>query len=349
MSPLFLLAQVEWSGIGTSFAIHEEGYLVTNNHVISRDGQEAGFILIGITREEKNYTIPAEIITTDAENDLAILKISEEFDLGAIPYTFSKVEAEVGTSIFNLGYPRVGIQGWEVKLNDGIINSVSGFQGNKTQYQTNLSVYPGNSGGPVIDRDGKVIGVINSKWYDGVGEAGNVSWAIKTHLLDDLAASENISLSYEKSVIEGLDLTKQTKQVRDFVFVVFAFDSEATFNEYLNELEEGEALETPSDDSQVDVGNEPTVPTAPPQPVATLNFDNINQNFEQILAQFAHEEVNIVVLGTESNQEIDRFTVIRYLKRLKLLKRYEPTVIDKEVDGNGKITKLFVKETEINK
>jgi len=341
---LFTSAQLEWSGYGTCFALTSDGYLATNEHVISREGYQAGFIVIPVKTDDTMKLYRAEIVATDAENDLAILKIQADVDLGTIPYSFKTEEHQVGEKVYNLGYPRVDKQGAEVKLNDGIINAQSGMMGNINQYQTNISVYPGNSGGAVIGINGNVIGVVNSNLKESeVTFESSVTWVIKTQLLVDMCKKLSITLPTENT-LNGLELPKQVQQVKKLVFIALVHDSKETANNdklfegyHIIEKETTVADVTANEKKQIDI--EESSAQSKTQPVSTM--PEITE--ENVLAIFESKNANVII-HSDSGLEIDRFTVTDYLKRIRLLKRHEPEVIDQKVNAAGKIIELIIKE-----
>jgi len=341
---LLTSAQLEWSGYGTCFALTSDGYLATNEHVISREGYQAGFIVIPVKTDDTMKLYRAEIVATDAENDLAILKIQADVDLGTIPYSFKTEEHQVGEKVYNLGYPRVDKQGAEVKLNDGIINAQSGMMGNINQYQTNISVYPGNSGGAVIGINGNVIGVVNSNLKESeVTFESSVTWVIKTQLLVDMCKKLSITLPTENT-LNGLELPKQVQQVKKLVFIALVHDSKETANNdklfegyHIIEKETTVADVTANEKKQIDI--EESSAQSKTQPVSTM--PEITE--ENVLAIFESKNANVII-HSDSGLEIDRFTVTDYLKRIRLLKRHEPEVIDQKVNAAGKIIELIIKE-----
>ncbi|MFM8450007.1 MAG: tetratricopeptide repeat-containing serine protease family protein, partial [Haliscomenobacter sp.] len=117
--------------------------------------------------------------------------------------------ADVGESIFVLGYPMTNSMGKEVKLTNGIISAKTGFDGDVTSYQVSASVQPGNSGGPLFDKDGNILGVINARH----NLAENATYAIKIGylrtMLDLLPAP--LQLPTTNSLI-GLSLPEQVKR-----------------------------------------------------------------------------------------------------------------------------------------
>lgn len=199
---------------GTGFAISDKGYIVTNYHVI----EGANRIFIRGTSENPTLKLEAKVIVSDENSDLAILKIVGDKLLDIkIPYSIKSIPSETGTSVFTLGYPLPQYLGKEVKLTDGIISSKTGFQGSINAYQTTVAVQPGNSGGPLFDREGNLVGVINSK----VGSAENVSYAIKSNILLNLLYALDTPVNLpSNSMLRGKSLIEQTKILEAFVYFI---------------------------------------------------------------------------------------------------------------------------------
>ncbi|MES2837003.1 MAG: trypsin-like peptidase domain-containing protein [Bacteroidota bacterium] len=170
-----------WKGNGTGFFVSNEGHIVTNYHVVEYAKEIEIEILVGET--QKIYK--AKVLSTDKQNDLAVVKIEDEnfVPFTSIPFTIKTDISDVGTNVFALGYPMaLNVMGMEVKFTDGKISSKTGAQGDIATYQTSVPVQPGNSGGPLFDYDGNLIGVINSK----IMAADNVSYAIKANFIKNL-------------------------------------------------------------------------------------------------------------------------------------------------------------------
>ena len=212
-----LLSQQEseptsWSGTG--FAL-KNGYIVTNYHVV--DG--ATSILIKGVKGDFNNSYNATVIGTDKNNDLALLKINDSSftSFGTIPYSISSTSAEVGEDIFVLGYPLTSTMGDEIKLTTGIISSKTGFQGDVSLYQISAPIQPGNSGGPLFDKKGNVIGIVSAKHAG----AENVGYAIKASYLRNLIEScVSSSIIPTSNTISTLPLTGKVKNEKNFVFFI---------------------------------------------------------------------------------------------------------------------------------
>jgi len=211
----------EWSGTG--FAL-KNGYIVTNYHVI--DG--ANTITVQGVKGNFNNSYKATVVGTDKNNDLALLKISDSSfpGFGAIPYSISSATSEVGEDIFVLGYPLTSTMGDEIKLTTGVISSKTGFQGDVALYQISAPIQPGNSGGPLFDKKGNVIGVVSAK------HAGteNVGYAIKSMYLRNLIESAvNSTIIPTTNTVSTLPLTGKVKSEKNFVFMI-SCSSKANYN-----------------------------------------------------------------------------------------------------------------------
>jgi outer membrane protein assembly factor BamB len=140
------------AGSGTGFFITADGYLLTNHHVVegARD----------ISIKTDKGLLPAKVVKVDKKNDLAVLKVEGKF--AALPLLSSR-KVGLAEKVFTLGFPRPKVQGFSPKFTDGVISSLAGIQDDPRDFQISVPVQPGNSGGPLVDQYGNVIGVIVSK------------------------------------------------------------------------------------------------------------------------------------------------------------------------------------------
>ena len=122
--------------------------------------------------------------------------------------------ADVGEGIFVLGYQVRPIMGNEIKLTDGLISSLSGYQGDKNTYQISAAVQMGNSGGPLFDKNGDVIGIVNARLY-----VESAAYAVKGKYLNFLSTDNDISLN-ETNSIRNLSLAEQIKKLKQYVFII---------------------------------------------------------------------------------------------------------------------------------
>lgn len=201
-----------WSGTG--FALLN-GYIATNYHVI----EDAKSITIQGIKGDFSIAYNAEVIASDKFNDLALLKINDSrFNgFGNIPYAVKTNLADVGEEIYVLGYPLTSTMGDEIKLTTGIISAKTGFQGDVSLYQISAPIQPGNSGGPLFDSNGNVIGIVNAK-HQG---AENVGYAIKASYLRNLIESSiSQSILPTSNTVSGAPLTGKVKQDKNYVFMI---------------------------------------------------------------------------------------------------------------------------------
>lgn len=199
----------------TGFMLTKDGYVVTNYHVIN--GADSIHL-----QNVKGQAYKAQIIYTDAQKDLAILHINDTNfkNLKNIPYTFKKQSSELGEDIFTLGFPRD-----EAVYGQGYLSSNTGYAGDTIAYQISIPVNPGNSGGPVLDAHGNVIGIISGK-QKGIDGA---AFAIKTkelvETLNKIPADSlkgNILLN-NKNSLSSLPRTEQVKRLQDYIYIVKVF------------------------------------------------------------------------------------------------------------------------------
>lgn len=195
----------------TGFLADGNGYIITNAHVV----QNAKNLIVENKKGDQFYASP---VYSNITTDLAILKITDSLfkKVNELPYTFTKSSAELAEPIFTLGYPRE-----EVVYGEGYLSAKSGYYGDTTSYQISISVNPGNSGGPVIDKDGEIIGIISSKETN----ADGVVFAIKSkniyNALKEIKKDNGINIKLPaRNSLKDLSRVKQIKKLEDFIYKV---------------------------------------------------------------------------------------------------------------------------------
>jgi len=160
------------------------GYAVTNHHVVS--GKQS-IVLINSQGEE----IPATVVASDELNDIALLSVRDPARLpAALPLACTT--AQLGSSVFTIGFPRVDVMGTTPKLSLGIISGVNGLYDDPASYQISVTVQPGNSGGPLLNMQGEVVGLITSmlgtiESADGKTQPiPNINYALKADRIEEL-------------------------------------------------------------------------------------------------------------------------------------------------------------------
>ncbi len=166
--------------VGSGFFVTSDGYFVTNYHVVT------GATKIQV-RDATGTVRTALVVAQDPANDLAILKV-DGAGFEALPVANSRT-AKAGTHVVTMGFPLPDLQGQEPKITEGIVNSTTGLRGDPRAFQISVSLQPGNSGGPLVDMNGNVVGVVTSKLnavkvFKETGDIPqNVNYAIKSNYL----------------------------------------------------------------------------------------------------------------------------------------------------------------------
>jgi serine protease Do len=201
------------SGRGTGFAITSDGLVATNYHVI----EDADSVHL---QNAAGQSYKAEVLYTDPQHDIAILKIIDDsFDgLGAIPYTFKRSESAVAENIFTYGYPN-GLPVYD----NGYLSSKFGLNGGDSlHYQVVMPMNSGNSGGPLWDSKGNIIGITDAKQIQVEG----AHYAIKSrYLLDAIKNIPADSLDRrvilnKKNTLAGLSDIQKIEKAKNYVFMV---------------------------------------------------------------------------------------------------------------------------------
>ena len=209
----------EWKGNGSGFFINEKGYIATNYHVV----KDASAIQVEYFQKGIKNTFSAKIIVTDKQNDLAIIQINDtKFKtLPSIPYFFSSTIKDVGSEVFALGYPIANVMGDEIKFTDGKISSKTGIEGDITVYQISVPIQPGNSGGPLFDNKGNLVGITSSALNKEYFNSENVNYAIKTTYLKNLIDVMPESITVPNNIeIYNRPLTEKIKLLSDFIPII---------------------------------------------------------------------------------------------------------------------------------
>lgn len=203
---------------GTGFFV-AAGLIATNWHVVENSERIEAIL-------DDDRTVRVELLTQDRHNDLAILRVRNPQ-----PHTVLKVmdqPAGLGANVFTVGFPQVQILGAQPKLATGVISSLSGLQDDATQYQISVPVQSGNSGGPLVDGRGQVVGVVAAKLnaakvYRETGDLPqNVSYAVKSIHLHQLLQSVTAG-DVQTQDVHGAGVEELAPQVQSAVVRLVAY------------------------------------------------------------------------------------------------------------------------------
>lgn len=166
--------------LGTAFAVQSTKTYVTAYHVV--DGAKK----IGIHCAGHD-TAEASVQSLDFGNDLAVLQ--SDAKAGAFLELAPSDSLSIGDHVFTVGFPTPDLLGVEPKYTDGAVSSLSGLEDTKNLMQITVPVQPGNSGGPLVDSEGRVVGVVTSSaavqaFYHHTGTLPqNINWAVPVYYL----------------------------------------------------------------------------------------------------------------------------------------------------------------------
>ena len=193
--------------------IDSKGILVTNAHVV-RNAKGA------IVTNHEGAEFSAKILFNDAMQDIAILQIEDKDFVSpkGIPYGFKRNQTDIAEPIFTLGYPDN-----KFVYGEGYLSALTGHDGDTINCQIAVAANPGNSGGPVFNRNGEIIGMLSTRETQSEG----VVYAIKTkYILQAVHSLKKSQPEYEQikvyydSKVRGLDKVQQVKRFEDYVYML---------------------------------------------------------------------------------------------------------------------------------
>ncbi len=197
------------SGSGSGFILRPDGYLLTNNHVVSLKGKKGSLDVVF----SDGTKVPGRVIGTNTSYDLAVVKVDRK---GLAPVLLGNSnEVQVGDAVIAIGAP-LGLEG---TVTSGIVSAMNrpvtaGGEGD-TSYinaiQTDAAINPGNSGGPLLDGSGRVIGINSAIASLGLaGESGNIGlgFAIPVNSAKRIA-EEIIATGHSKTPVIGVSLDRR--------------------------------------------------------------------------------------------------------------------------------------------
>jgi len=180
----------ELTATGSGFFVTTAGHLVTNQHVVDQCGE------MRVT--EGDTSVPAKVLATDSERDLALLQVDHPTQAA---FFRSEQKLRPGESIIVIGFPLAGLLTSDAIVTTGIISAMAGLHNDRRQLQISAPVQPGNSGGPVFDATGHIVGIVVAKLNaERVAEfAGslpeNVNFAVNAEEAKSFLVAHDVAIS----------------------------------------------------------------------------------------------------------------------------------------------------------
>ena len=209
---------------GSGFLLTATGLVVTNYHVVEDANK------IEVTFADKNITMSASVRMKDTKNDIAILEIKDfkisDISNQPIPFSFADVNTvKVGQEVFTLGFPLGDMMGSKSRLSTGRINSQFGIQDDPRLFQISNPLQPGNSGGPLFNNNGDLVGIVvsslNAKFfYENAGIIPqNVNFAVKASYLQSIISMtpEGDDVVKRKNTVKAGPMENQIEQLNPFI------------------------------------------------------------------------------------------------------------------------------------
>lgn len=207
-APVIPTSEVRFTGTG--FAISNDGYFATAYHVINYGKFDSVYIECN---DDKYYK--AVLVNYNAETDIAILKVEKKnfkFGKNDVPYAINSKKSGLAASIFTIGYPKD-----DMVYSEGYISSRNGYNGDANQYSLALPAGHGQSGSPVLDANGNIMGILTA--ISGPEEAN--TYAANSNALIDVLEPIRSSLHLPKtSKLGKMSREKQIEQLENYTFSV---------------------------------------------------------------------------------------------------------------------------------
>jgi V8-like Glu-specific endopeptidase len=200
-------------GTGTGFVVNKY-YVVTAEHVLENCN--------AITVRHGHHEIDAQTAARDASNDLGLIRLQKPIANTAKLRGGNRIR--LGEMVANYGYPLFGQLSTSATITEGNINNLSGAGNDSTVLQFDAPTQPGNSGGPLLDSSGNVVGVaikiLSKKYADATGHiAQNVNFAVKSNIVENFLQSNNIAFQIAAST-KRLELPDIAEKAERFTVLV---------------------------------------------------------------------------------------------------------------------------------
>jgi S1-C subfamily serine protease len=199
---------------GTGFLIDGKGLMITNAHIVQKSKNVR-------VVNNKGQEFRAFVVKLDVNRDVAFIKIDDPRykPVSSLPYGIRKGTSQLAEPVFTLGFPRD-----EIVYGEGYLSASTGYRGDTLSCQIAVPANPGNSGGPVFNNRGEVIGILSARETKVQGATFAVQSKYIFAALEDLRKNkiyEGVKLP-TRSNIAHLNKVQQVEKIKDFIYVVKA-------------------------------------------------------------------------------------------------------------------------------
>jgi S1-C subfamily serine protease len=195
----------------------------TNYHVIEGNTELAIALIDG-----NDFNIfNAKVIIKDEINDIAIIKIDDDkFEFFKnLPYNIVDKQ-KIGENIFTLGFPMLDVMGTSIKYTEGSISSLNGPNDDIRFIQISAPIQPGNSGGPLFNKNNEIVGITTAKLNTSSMniEVQNVNYALKSNYLLNLLKmlDQDSTLVNSGGLLTNLDQSEMITLIQPFVGIIIS-------------------------------------------------------------------------------------------------------------------------------
>ena len=201
---------------GTGFLISRDGYVLTCYHLVQNEDSL-------VIRNAHYGSLKAYLVKYDLQADLALLQIHDSLfsPPRQLPVVINDKASELGEKVFTLGFPK-----YDVVYGEGVVSSLTGYEGDTTSYQISLPLNPGNSGGPLVSDAGYVIGIVNGKNITQEGSAFALKSLYLARFLSqpiDSLTKVNYSLN-KRPLYTGIERPQKVKDLSNYIFEVKVYE-----------------------------------------------------------------------------------------------------------------------------
>jgi serine protease Do len=197
---------------GTGFMVDARGYIATSEHIV----QNAKNIAV---QGSNGTDLKAIVVHRDPARDIAILQIVDKNfrSPASVPYYIKRSSADIAEPIFTLGYPRN-----DIVYGEGYLSAKTGYKGDTLSCQITIPANRGNSGSPILNRNGEVIGILSGKQTSAEGAVFAIHSRFIVNAMNELqkdSAHQQIKLP-SATQLRGAERQQQVARIADYVFMV---------------------------------------------------------------------------------------------------------------------------------